>query len=395
MEAKITIGTGGGVQKARKIQFKNISYKSVDRIKLNNINNNSYSNNKFTFNTKSIASQVVLYKDAYILLKVDIKFATEDNALLTNLRLKNSYEMVNSLKIELNRTIITNEDYIDYSNMIPHLLENSKSDDLLYRGIDLHDSITFKANSNNENFMTKVGDAVTVKVPIFLRDISDYFRQLDFAHEFGEYNISLQLVDQIHYNASDLTQEIKSAYLFTDVCYLDEKNKIDYIKNINKFSKTIPIFDNNVKIDNNKILGNKFTMHLNNVSNCKNMYLMFTKDNSVVKIPNKSFSDIQLKIDSQKFQNPIMNNLDSFIIFKNRSSYNNEFLFNYNQFIKNNLIYSFPLDRMLKYDSGSKSVDISCDPDNNSSASAIVIHQQSVYINLKIENESLIVSKTY
>ena len=71
--------------------FKNISYKSVDRIKLNNTNNNSFSNNKFTFNTKSIASQLVLYKDAYILLKVDIKFGTEANASLTNLRLKNSY----------------------------------------------------------------------------------------------------------------------------------------------------------------------------------------------------------------------------------------------------------------------------------------------------------------
>ena len=132
--------------------------------------------------------------------------------------------------------------------------------------------LTFKANSNNENFMTKFGDAVTVKVPIFLRDISNYFRQLDFPHEFGEYNISIQIVDQIYYKASDLgaiTQEIKSAYLYTDVCYLDEKNKIDYIKNINKFNKAIPIFDNNVKIDNNKILGNKFTMHLNNVSNCK------------------------------------------------------------------------------------------------------------------------------
>ena len=192
-----------------------------------------------------------------------------------------------------------------------------------------------------------------------------------------------------------ITQEIKSAYLYTDVCYLDEKNKIDYYKNINKFNKTIAIFDNNVKIDNNKILRNKFTMNLNNVSNCKNMYLMFIKDNSVVKIPNKSCSDIQIKIDSQKFQNPIMNNLDSFIIFKNRSPYNNEFLLNYNQFLNNYLIYSFPLDRMLKYDSGSKSVDISCDPDDNSSASAIVIYQQSIYINLKIKNGSLIVSKTY
>ena len=329
------------------IKFKNISYKSVDRIQINNINNNSFSNNKISFNTKSIASQLVLYKDAYILLEVEIKFATAANALLTNLRLKNSYEMVNSLKIELSRTIITNEDYIYYSNMIPHLLENSKSDDLLYRGIDLHDNVTFNTNANKNIFMTKVGDTVSVKIPIFLRDISDYFRQLDFEHEFGEYNIAIQVVDEVYYNANNMgsvTQTIKSALLYTDVCYLDEKNKIDYIKNINKFNKTIPIFDNNVKIDNNKILANKFTMHLNNVSNCKNMYLMFIKDDAIIKIPNKSCSDIQIKIDSQIFQNPITNNVDSFIIFKNRFPYNNEFLLNYNQFVNNYLIYSFPLD---------------------------------------------------
>ena len=224
-------------------------------------------------------------------------------------------------------------------------------------------------------------------MPIFLRDISDYFRQLDFPHEFGEYNISLLVVDQIYYNAADMgiiTQTIKSAYLYTGVCYLDEKNKIEYIKNINKCNKTIPIFDNNVKVDNNKILGNKFTMHLNNVINCKNMYLIFIKDDAVVKILNKSCSDIQLKVDSQKFQNHIDNNLDAYIIFKNSSPYNNEFLLNYNQFVDNYLIYSFPLHRVLKYDSGSKSVDISCDPDDNSESTAIIIYQQSAYINLKI-----------
>ena len=271
--------------------FKNISYKSVDRTKLSNINNNSHSNYKFTFNTKSISFQLVLYKDSYILLEVDLKFATEANALLTNLRLKNSYEMVNSLKIELNRTIISNEDYTYYSNMIHHLLESSKNDDLLYRGIDLHNDITFKTYVNKEIFMVKGGDTVTVKIPIFLRNISDYFRQLDFPHEFGEYNISSQIVDQIYYladNMGNITQEIKSAYLYTDVCYLDEINKIDYVKNINKFNKTIPIFDNNVKVNINKIVGTKFDMNFNNVINCKNMYLMFIKDDAVVKIPNKS-----------------------------------------------------------------------------------------------------------
>ena len=383
------------------VTFKNISYRSLDRIKFNNTNNNSFSNNKFAFNTKSIASQLILYKDSYILLEVDITFGTEANALLANLRLKNSYEMVSSLKIQLNQTIITNEDYIYYSNMIPHLLENSKNDDLLYRGIDLHNNITFGSNANKNIFMTKIGDTIKVKIPIFLRNISDYFRQLDFAHEFGEYNISLQIVDQIYYlnaNMGDITQEIKSAYLYIDVCYLDEKNKIDYIKNvknINKFNKTIPIFDNNVKVNINKIAGTKIDMNFNNVINCKNIYLMFIKDDAVVKIPNKSCSDIQMKIDSQKFQNPIMNNTDAFIIFKNRSPYNNEYLLNYKQFIDDYLIYSFPVDRMLKYDSGTKSADISCSPDDNDNAKPIVIYQQSAYVNLKIDNGALLVTKTY
>ena len=121
--------------------FKNISYESVNRTKLNNTNNNSFSNNRIRFNTKELSNHLVSYEDAYILLEIDIKFKEAENALPANIRLKNSYEMVNSIKIELNQTIISNEDYIYYSNMIPHLLENSKNDDLLYRGIDLHNKL--------------------------------------------------------------------------------------------------------------------------------------------------------------------------------------------------------------------------------------------------------------
>ena len=151
--------------------FKNISYKSVNRTKLNNMNNNSFSNNRIRFNTKEISNHLVSYEDAYILLEVDIKFATEANASRANIRLKNSYEMVHSIKIEFSRTIISNEDYIYYSNMIPHLLENSKSDDLLYRGIDLHDKVTFETNINKNIFITNQGDTVKVKILIYLKDI--------------------------------------------------------------------------------------------------------------------------------------------------------------------------------------------------------------------------------
>ena len=207
--------------------FKNISYKPVNRTKLNNMNNNSFSNNRIRFNTKEISNHLVSYEDAYILLEVDIKFEEAGNAVPANIRLKNSYEMINSIKIELNRTIISNEDYVYYSNIIPHLLENSKNDDLLYRGIDLHDKVTFETNTNKNIFISNAVDTVTVKVPIYLKDISDYFRQLNFPLEFCEYNISIQVVDEIYYKKTTtvniLSQIIKSAYLFIDVCYLDEK----------------------------------------------------------------------------------------------------------------------------------------------------------------------------
>ena len=378
--------------------FKNISYKSVNRTKLNNTNNNSFSYNRIRFNTKEISNHLVSYEDAYILLEVDLKFETEANAIPGSIRLKNSYEMINSIKIELNRTIITNEDHIYYSNVIPHLLENSKSDDLLYRAIDLHEDVAFKTNTNKNIFISNTGDIVTVKVPIYLKDISDYFRQLTFPLEFCDYDISIQVVDEIYYKTAAMnieSQTIKSAYLYTDICYLDEKTNLDYLKNINKFNKTIPFFDNNVVINHNKIENANFTIHVNNVYNCKNMYLMFIKDNSIVKIPNKSCSNIQLKVNSEKFQNIIENNNDAFLIFKNRSPYTNEFLLNYNQFLKNYLIYSFPLDRMLKNDSGNKSIIINGEPDDDSLSTAIIIYQQAAYINFKIENNSLIVTKTY
>ena len=71
------------------------------------------------------------------------------------------------------------------------------------------------------------------------------------------------------------------------------------------------------------------------------------------------------------------------------------FLLNYNQFFDNYLIYSFPLDRMLKHDSGNKSIIINGEPEDNSSSSAVIIYQHAPYINFEIDNGALLVTKTY
>ena len=50
---------------------------------------------------------------------------------------------------------------------------------------------------------------------------------------------------------------------------------------------------------------------------------------------------------------------------------------------------------MLKHDSGNKSIIINGEPDDNSNSSAVIIYQQASYINFKIDNGCLVVSKTY
>ena len=50
---------------------------------------------------------------------------------------------------------------------------------------------------------------------------------------------------------------------------------------------------------------------------------------------------------------------------------------------------------MLKHDSGNKSIIINGEPDKKSKLTAIIIYQQASYINFKIENGALLVTKTY
>ena len=50
---------------------------------------------------------------------------------------------------------------------------------------------------------------------------------------------------------------------------------------------------------------------------------------------------------------------------------------------------------MLKNDSGNKSIIINGEPEDNDESTGIIIYQQASYINFKIDNDSLIVTKTY
>ena len=124
--------------KSKNEKVENISYKEVNKIKLNPEENNSTS---IVFNTQSISSKLIDYSNAYIQFQLDIKFETDAACTKSNLTLKNSYEMISELKIELNNIIISNEHDTNYSYIINHLLENSENDNLIYRTINVHENV--------------------------------------------------------------------------------------------------------------------------------------------------------------------------------------------------------------------------------------------------------------
>ena len=126
--------------------------------------------------TQNISSRLIDYSNAYFQFLFNMKSETAAACTKTNLTLKNSYEMIQELKIELNNKIISNEHNTNYSYMTNHILENSKNNDLIYRNIDIHSNIVKYNDANKDIFMTKNGDAMRIERNVFLKDISNFLK---------------------------------------------------------------------------------------------------------------------------------------------------------------------------------------------------------------------------
>ena len=380
--------------KSKNEKIEHISYKEVYKLKLNPENNNKTS---IVFNTQNNSSQLIDYSNAYFQFIFNIKFETVAACTKANLTLKNSYEMIQELKIELNNKIISNEYNTNYSYIINHILENSKNDDLVYRNIDIHSNVVKYNDTNKDIFLTKNGDTMRVTCNVFLKDISNFFKNLNIPLEFAEFNLTLKLVDQIYVtDQENVSQTLVSSHLYVDRVILHEVEKLKYLKNHNNFNVNITFLENYVKKDNNNITNEHFNVFVNNVRNCNDLFLLLIKDNNnTLKLPNKKCKNIQLYIDNQKFQTEILSDLDAYTELKNRSEYVNEFILDYNRFLNNYTIYSFPIYRNSRFDKNNKYINISGLGVDDNDSKAIIIWRKKSNINLKINNNFLEVAKTY
>ena len=207
----------------------------------------------------------------------------------------------------------------------------------------------------------------------------------------------LKLVDEIYVtDQENVTQTLVSSHLYVDRVILDELEKIEYLKNHNNFDVNISFLENYVKKNNNNITNESFDVFVNNVRNCNDLFLLLIKDNNnTLKLPNKKCQNLQLYIDNQKFQTEVLSDLDAYTELKNRSEYVNEFILDYNRFLNNYTIYSFPIYRNTRFDKNNKYINITGLGIDDDDSKAIIIYRQKSNINLKINNNFLEVIKTY
>ena len=381
-------------------KIENIYYKEVHKIKISKEN----SNNLIVFNTKSILSKLFDYSNAYIQFQFDIKFATADACAKGNLALKNSYEIISELKIELNDRIISNESNVNYSHIINHLLENSKNDDLIYRNMNIHTGVVKYNDTKKDEFLTENGDTMRVVCNVFLKDISNFFKNLHMPLMFSEFNLTLKTVDQIYVtDQSNTSQTLVRANLYIDQVILHEIEEIKFVKNHNNLDVNISFLENFVNKDSQSITDGEFNVSANNCTNSNDVFLMLVKDDVVtdnahtntLRLSNKKTKNLQCQIGHQKFQSSVNSDLDAFIELKKRSEYFDEFIIDYNRFLNNYTIYSFPINRYSRKDKSTKYINITGVGVDENASKAIFVWRQMSNINLEINNNFLEVKKTY
>ena len=390
-------------------------FKESNIIKLNNKNNNNYDNNQIEFNTQSLSSKLINYSNAYIEVEIELEIPFNDSdqgkkSIPKLIALKNSYEIVKSLKIQLNNVIISNESNIHRSNLVNFILNNSYNSPSSYRNIRKSNQDTLNITNNKfitkETYFTKREDEdetkphyITFKIPIFLKDISDYFRKIDLI-QFGEFNINIQLIDNIFVTSREgCTYEIKNAYLYTEEVKLTDSDNIKYLKMLdNKFTKKINFMENHTLTFDGKLKEINEDFAINNIRNSDSVFIYGILNTKKVglnnDLPSVGFENIQLNIDNIRFENPIPNDISAYNIIKNKSNHSDNFIITYKEFLENYRIYCFNVNRQTQNDSNNKFMNIITNIENTSSIVYIVWRNYSV-IEMEYNKNGLNIYKTY
>ena len=386
-----------------------------------NNNNQGNFNKEINFNTQSLSSQIINYKDAYILLEIQVAvpYESQDQGKKTIpqlLYIKISYEIVNSLKISLNNVIISNEVNINRSSLVNYILNNSKNDYTDYRNLEINTSsaedLTIKYNPfiSKETYIRNsdkgkdddISDQfhyVNFKIPIFLRDIFDFLKKLDLL-KFAEFNIDISFIDKIVISKrANIKTTIKSCFLYAEEIKLSDEDHIRYLRLLNDgYMKTINFLENHTRILDEKLSTVNENFYINNVPNADSVYIYAILDTNKegfhFALPSVKFEDIYLNIDNIRFENPITNDISAYKILKIKSNHADKFLISYENFRQYYRIYCFNVSRNVRDNHNNKFMNIITNIEESACTVYIVF---KTFSSVKLEynkNNGLVVYKS-
>ena len=358
---------------------------------------------------------MINYKDAYVLLHIEceIPFDSSDqgkNSIPKLLYLKNSFEIVKNLKVQLSNVTILNEGNVNRSALIDFVLDNPQNEPLMYRNIEKASSDGLNITDNKfitkDTYFTKEEGSdqeknhfVDFEIPTFLKDISSFFKNIDIIH-YGEFNILIDLIDEIFVSSRDgITYDIKSAYLIVEEIKLSEEDELRYLKKLyNGYIKTINFLENLVKIFNDKFNINRQDFYLNNVRNGDSIFIYGILDANKTGLnydmPSLKFHEPYLLIDNVRFENSIPDDISAYKALKSKSMYSNNFMINYADYINYYRIYFWNISRQIKDDNANKFINILSGMET-SACEVYIIFKTSASITLKYsKNDKLIVYKS-
>ena len=391
-------------------------FKRSNIVSINNENQGDY-NKEIIFNTRSLASRLINYKDAYILLKIEVKVPYDGTdqgkkSVPKLISLKKSYELVEHLRISLNNVIITNESYVNRSALVNYVLNNAYNDPTSYRniskaistGLNITDNqfiakdTYYSPQSDDEDTSNKF-HYIDFEIPIFLKDISEFFKQVTVL-KFAEFNIGLEFIDNMIISSREgIETTIKSCHLVVKEVELYENDHIKYLKMLNDgYTKNINFLECHTRIFNDKMSEINENFYVNNVQNCDSVYmygiLNTNKEGLRYDLPSVKFEKPYLNIDNIKFENPIENDISAYDELKNKSNHYDNFLITYPNFKNYYRIYCFNVSRNIRDNHNNKFINIITNMESTSCVVYIVLKtHSSIKLNYS-KNNGLVVYKS-
>ena len=258
-------------------------FKRSNIVSINNENQGDY-NKEIIFNTRSLASLLINYKDAYILLEIEVKITYDPTdqgkkSVPKLISLKKSFELAEYLRISLNNVFVINESYVNRSFLVNYVLNNAYNDPTSYRniskaistGLNITDNQfitkdTYYSPQDDDEDTTNKFRYINFEIPIFLKDISEFFKQVSIL-KFAEFNIGLKFIDNMIISSSEgIESTIKACHLFVKEVELYENDHIKYLKMLNDgYTKNINFLECHTRIFNDKMSEINENFYVNNV----------------------------------------------------------------------------------------------------------------------------------